>query len=93
MSEQLHDLEKLRMAMSNERGVGGALLVKMVDTERGEISRVINLSSSQRASAAENAEKIAQELIGLNTSVRLAVIAELLERLSDNQNTGGEQHE
>ena len=86
MAEQLRDLEKLRMAAPDGSRVEGALLVKMVDPYRGEISRVIQLSSAQRESAAVSAAQIAQGITDLDESAQLAVVAALLERLSLSSN-------
>ena len=82
MAEQLRDLEKLRMAAPDGSRVEGALLVKMVDPHRGEISRVIQLSSDQRESAAVSAAQIAHGMTDLDESLQLAVVAALLERFS-----------
>ncbi len=86
MAEKLRDLERLRMAAPEGSQVEGALLVKMVDSHRGEISRVIQLSSIQRESAAVSAAQIAGGMIELDESVQWAVVAALLERLSLNSN-------
>lgn len=86
MAEQLRDLEKLRMAAPDGSQVEGALLVKMVDPYRGEISRVIQLSSDQRESAAVSAAQIADRMSDLDESVQLAVVAALLERFSLSSN-------
>jgi hypothetical protein len=82
VSEQLRDLEKLRTA-SGIQNIEGAVLVKMVDAQRGEVSRVIQLSSEQWASVGIQAEAIAGGLAGLDESVQLAVVAALLGRFSE----------
>jgi len=53
-ANQLHDLEHLRQAMPDTDSAKDALLVKLLDAERGEISRVVRLSSSQRQIAARD---------------------------------------
>ena len=70
------------MAAPDGSRVEGALLVKMVDPHRGEISRVIQLSSDQRESAAVSAAQIAHGMTDLDESLQLAVVAALLERFS-----------
>ena len=79
VGEQLRDLEKLR-SLSNVQGIEGAVLVKMVDARRGELSRVIQLSSDQWVTAGVRAEEIAGGLAGLEESVQWAVVAALLGR-------------
>ena len=86
--EQVRDLEKLRMAVPDESSIQGTLLVKMVDAEQGEISKVIQLSSTQRASAMENADKIVQSLVGLGELEKLAVVAALFEKMSKGYGNG-----
>jgi hypothetical protein len=90
LAEQLRDLEKLRMASLDGNGVENAVLVKMVDAQRGELSRIIQISSAQRESAAVSAAQIAKGLVGLDDSAQLAVIAALFERFSINKNVKSE---
>jgi hypothetical protein len=54
-----------------------------VDAERGEVSRVIQLSSTQWAAAGAKADELAAGLAGLDESVQLAVVAALLGRFSE----------
>jgi hypothetical protein len=83
MAEKLRELEQLRLAVPGRASsANGTLLVKMVDAERGEFSRVIQVSSAQRAVAVTNADKVAKSLVGLDEAAQLAVVAILLERLS-----------
>ncbi len=83
MAEKLRELEQLRLAVPGHlNSANGTLLVKMVDAERGEFSRVIQVSSAQRAVAVTNADKVAKSLVGLDEAAQLAVVAILLERLS-----------
>lgn len=83
MAEKLRELEQLRLAVPGRvSSLNGALLVKMVDAERGEFSHVIQVSSAQRVVAVTNANKVANDMVGLDGTVQLAVIAILLERYS-----------
>jgi hypothetical protein len=85
ISQQLRDLEKLRMSSSNEVSPKGALLIKMVDAERGEFSHVVQVSAIQRKEARLRASIIANDLKDLNDVEQIAVFAELLERLTKNK--------
>jgi hypothetical protein len=87
---QLRDLEALRLAVA-DNGREGAVLLKVVDAERGENSRVVQLTAAQRAKAAGRAEGIARHFDGLDEAERLAVVAELLERF--NPRTGDRPHD
>jgi hypothetical protein len=82
VGEQLRDLEQLQAA-SAVNAVDGAVLLKRVDAERGEVSRVIQLSSTQWAAAGAKADELAAGLAGLDESVQLAVVAALLGRFSE----------
>jgi hypothetical protein len=83
MAEKLRELERMRLAVPGRlNSPNGTLLVKMVDAERGEFSRVMQVSSAQRAVAVTNADKVAKSLVGLDEAAQLAVVAILLERLS-----------
>ena len=82
VGEQLRDLEQLQAA-SAINAVDGAVLLKRVDAERGEVSRVIQLSSDQWAAAGAKADELAAGLAGLDESVQLAVVAALLGRFSE----------
>lgn len=83
-AQQLRDLEQLRVASAMEVAEG-AVLVKRVDAQRGEVSRVIQLSSAQWASVGAKAEELAAGLAGLDESVQWAVVATLLGRFSESQ--------
>jgi hypothetical protein len=93
LAEQLLDLEKLRIAQPNGGGINGALLLKTVDAKRGEISHVVHVSSAQRASAARKARQIADGLTGVDVSEQLAIVAALLERLTNSPSPEGEAHD
>lgn len=79
MGEQLRDLEKLR-SLAGVNNADDAVLMKRVDAKRGEISRVIQLSSEQWALAEIKATQMAGGLAELDESVQLAVVATLLGR-------------
>jgi hypothetical protein len=81
MAQQLRDLESLRLTIA-DGGVEGAVLLKVVDVEGGERSRVVQLSYAQRAKAAESTEGIAQHFDGLDEAEKLAVVAELIKRFT-----------
>ena len=99
LAEQLRDLERLRLGTveQTERAHiprdGEPLLMKTVDGQRGEISRVIHLSSTQRAAADARAEQIAASLTDVPEADRLAVLALLWERFAQNEATGESNHE
>ena len=92
-AEQLLDLEKLRLAQPDGGGINGALLLKTVDAKRGEISHVVHVSSAQRAAAATEAGRIADSLNGRNAAEQLAIVAALLERLTNSPSPEGEAHD
>jgi hypothetical protein len=79
MAAQLRDLESLRLQVADS-GPEGAVLVKVVDAEKGEHSRVVQLTAAQRARATDRAAGIAREFEGLDEAERLAVVAELFKR-------------
>lgn len=79
-NRQLRDLEQLRQAMPNDDASKDAVLVKLIDAEQGEISRVLRLSTAQRQNADAQAEQIAASLATLDESSRLAIVAALLQR-------------
>ena len=54
----------------------------------GEMSRVVQLSDSQRAAVATEVGKIAEGLNGMDESQQLAIIATLLGRLSQKGQSG-----
>ena len=86
--QQLRDLMKLRLAMPNPEHTQDAVLIRWVDTTHGEMSRVVQLSDSQRAAVATQAGKIAEGLNGMDESQQLAIIATLLGRLSQKGQNG-----
>ena len=90
LAEQLLDLEKLRLAQPDGGGINGALLLKTVDAKRGEISHIVHLSSAQRAAAATEAERIADSLTNRDAAEQLAIVAALLERLTNSASPEGE---
>lgn len=92
-AKQLHDLEHLRQAMPDADSPKDALLVKLLDAEQGEISRVLRLSATQRQAADARAEEIAAGLATLDDSSRFAVVAALLKRFTDNQSKGEQNHD
>ena len=81
MAQQLRDLETLRMAFG-KGGTDGAVLLKLVDVEGGETSRVVQLSHAQRTKAVERTEGIVQHFDGLDEAEKLAVVAELIKRFT-----------
>ena len=85
---QLRELERLMQFIPDGNDGKDALLVKLVDAQEGEICRVIRLSTQQRQAAADHAMKIAEGLKMLDDPARLAVVAELLKRLTENQVIG-----
>jgi hypothetical protein len=90
---QLRDVEQLRQAMPDADAPKDALLVKLIDSAQGEISKVLRLSPTQRQAAALRAEEIAVSLATLDESSRLAVVAALLKRFTDTPTTGGQNHD
>jgi hypothetical protein len=81
MAAQLRDLESLRLQVADS-GPEGAVLVKVVDAEKGEHSRVVQLTAAQRAKATHRAAGIAKQFEGLDEAERLAVVAELFKRFN-----------
>jgi len=92
-ANQLRDLELLRQAMPDADSPKNALLVKLVDPEQGEITRMVRLSSAQRQAADAHAERIAAGLTTLDNSSQFAVVAALLKRFTDNQAKGEQNHD
>ena len=92
LGEQLRDLEKLYLAQPDEKSQD-TMLLKTVDAQRGETSRVVKLSSEQRAAATEKAENIAENLEEVDEKVRIAIIIGLIDRLSDNGKPRGDEDE
>lgn len=85
---QLRDLEQLRQAMPGRFNGTDTVLVKLVDVEQGEISRVIRLSAQQRQTATVVADQIAGDMKELDDATRLAVVAALLKRLTSKDTIG-----
>jgi hypothetical protein len=81
MAGQLRDLESLRWSVADS-GPEGAVLLKVVDAEKGEQSRAVRLTAAQRERAAQRADGIARQFEGLDEAERLAVVAELFKRFS-----------
>lgn len=81
MAAQLRDLESLRLHAADS-GPEGAVLVKVVDAEKGEQSRVVQLTAAQRARATDRAAGIARQFEGWDEAERLAVVAELFKRFN-----------
>ena len=83
MAQQLRDLETLRLALSRS-GVEGAVLLKVVDVEGGESSRVVQPSAAQWAKAKEPTDDIANQLekLGLDEAEKFAVLAGLMKRFT-----------
>lgn len=99
LAEQLRDLERLRLGTTTP-GQGDPesldvepVLMKTVDSQRGEISRVIHLSPARRAAADARAERIAATLADVPEADRLAVIALLWERIAQSDTTGETRHD
>lgn len=85
---QLHELERLRETVTDDGDGSDALLVKVIDPEQGEIIQVLRLSPEQRQTAAVSAEQIAQNMVTLDSSTQIAVVAELLKLLSKEKAKG-----
>jgi len=81
MAGQLKDLEALRLAHA-EGGGEGVVLLKVIDVEGGEISRVVQLSAEQRANSSKHSDRIAKAFETLDEAERLAVVAELFKRFT-----------
>ncbi|MBK5931898.1 hypothetical protein [Halochromatium salexigens] len=81
-AEQARDLQRLRLG---EQGAAsateGALLLKRVDAQQGEISHLLHLSAEQRQRAMEQARQLAAHLGDIGPNEQLAVIAAFLEQL------------
>lgn len=90
---QLRDLEQLRQAMPDRINGSDTVLVKLVDMEQGEISRVIRLSAQQRQMAAAVADQIAGNMEELDDATRVAVVATLLKRLASKETIGETNHD
>ena len=86
--QQLNDLMKLRLAVPNANKNQDAVLIRWVDSTHGEMSRVVQLSASQRAAVETRVGEIAKGLNDLNESEQLAIIASLLGRLSQKEKNG-----
>jgi hypothetical protein len=84
LGQQLRDLEKLRLAVpqANDRP-GKAMLIKVLDSERGEISRIIQMPEAEQQVVTVQANDIAQQLNKMTASQQLAVIATLFERYTN----------
>jgi hypothetical protein len=85
---QLRELEQLRQAVPDGSNDTDAVLVKVIDAEQGEISRVLRLSSKQRQAAADNVEQIAVSLENLDDTTRFALVLALLKRFTEKQTKG-----
>ena len=92
-TNQLRDLEQLRHAMPDANAPKDVLLVKLIDAERGEISKIVRASPTQRKDAAVHAKRIAASLATLDDSVKLAVVAALLNKFTDNQSKGKQTYD
>jgi len=79
-SQQVHDLEALRLKLPNKTPDNNALLLRLVDTEGKEINRVICQTEAQREVAMTRAESIAEQLSQFNESEQTAIIAALISR-------------
>lgn len=90
LGSQLRELERLRESVPNEVHSTDALLIKVVDAEQGEVSQVLRLSAKQRQIAATSADRIAQDMVTLDNPIQIAVLAELLKRLT---RANGEQYD
>lgn len=82
-AEQARDLQRLR---HGEQGASsatqGALLLKRIDAQQGEISHLLHLSAEQRQRAIDQARQLATQLGNIGPTEQLAVIAALLEQLA-----------
>ena len=75
---QVHELDILRLAIPNKSQNDNAVLLRLVDSEQGEISRVICLSEAQHEAAKAEAQKILDGLTVQEENQQLAIIAALL---------------
>lgn len=50
MAQQLRDLETLRLSVADE-SPNRSVLLKVVDVEHGELTRVVHVTASERAAA------------------------------------------
>ena len=82
-AEQARDLQRLRLG---EQGAAsateGALLLKRIDAQQGEISHLLHLSAEQRQRAMEQARQLVAHLGDIGPNEQLAVIAALLEQFA-----------
>ena len=93
VATQLRDLEQLRQALPDPNGPQDAILLKLVDVEHGEFSRVIRPTGHQRQQAQQALEQICAGLEGLDDTTSLTAIAALLQRLRRPNTRGDEDHE
>lgn len=92
----LRELEQLCQAVpeASAEGLNGdaAILVKLVESARGEVTRVVRLSSHQRQAADRAAERIAADMSTLDDAMQVAVVAALLKRLTPPDPIGDNSH-
>ncbi|MBK1693556.1 hypothetical protein CKO09_02220 [Chromatium weissei] len=97
MAKQLRELEQLCHVMpearANESNGDAAVMVKLVEAAQGEITRVVRITSLQRAAAEQAATRIAEEINALDDATQVAVIAALLKRLAQESCAGNCQHD
>ncbi len=94
---QLRELEQLCQAVPEARAQGlngdAAVLVKLVEGARGEISRVVRLSESQRRAADRTASRMTAEMSALDDATQVAVVAALLRRLGPRETLGDDSND
>ncbi len=97
IATQLRELEQLCQAVPEARGQGlngdAAVLVKLVEGSRGEISRVVRLSERQRRAADRTASRMSAEMSALDDATQVAVVAALLRRLGPRETLGDDCNE
>lgn len=92
LADQLRELELLRQAVPEARTdvINGErpVLLRLVEGAGDEISRVVHLSREQRRAAETNAARIVGDLADLDEATRVAVVADLLRRITATPNDG-----
>ncbi|MEA3642069.1 MAG: hypothetical protein VBE63_19325 [Lamprobacter sp.] len=81
-AEQARDLQRLSRGEQDSSAGTGALLLKRIDAQQGEISHVLHLSAEQRQRATDQARQLVSQLADIGPTEQLAVIAVLFEQLA-----------